>query len=97
MILSCKEAAKLVSEGLDRDLSLWKRLLLRMHVAMCDGCSAYRRQIESLHTAVTDHYRDAQVAQDSHELPSEALERIKQSLRTDSPPPARNRPSGNPL
>lgn len=88
MILSCKEAAKLISEGLDRDLSLWKRLLLRMHVAMCDGCSAYRRQIESLNTAVTDHYRDGQVAKDSHELPSDALERIKESLRTNHSPPS---------
>lgn len=82
-MLSCKEATKLVSENLDRGLSLWRRLGLRFHVFMCKGCSAYRHQVESLHTAVSEHYSADQFAKHGDDLSNEALERIKQSLHTD--------------
>lgn len=82
-MLSCKEVTKLVSENLDRHLPLWRRLGLRLHVAMCKGCSAYRRQIESLNKLVSDHYRNDQTVKDCNDLPDDALERIKESLRTD--------------
>ena len=48
-MFSCKEAARLSSEKLDRRLSLWERLMLRLHLAMCKACSVYSRQIEGLH------------------------------------------------
>ena len=82
-MLSCKEVTKLVSENLDRGLPLWRRIGLRLHVFMCRGCSAYRHQIESLHTSVSDHYRADQSAKHGEVLSDEALERIKQSLHTD--------------
>ena len=82
-MLSCKDVTKLVSENLDRDLSLWRRIGLRLHVAMCKGCSAYKRQIESLNKVISDHYRNDQTAKDCKNLPNDALERIKESLRTD--------------
>ncbi len=82
-MLSCKDVTKLVSENLDRDLSLWRRIGLRLHVMMCKGCSAYRRQIESLNKVVSDHYRDDPAVKNCADLSSDALERIKASLRTD--------------
>jgi len=47
-MLSCKETARLVSDGLDRRLSLWQRMNLRLHLMMCGACSAYRRQVAQL-------------------------------------------------
>jgi len=47
-MLSCKETAELISQGLDRRLSWPKRVKLWMHLAMCGACSAYRRQVEAL-------------------------------------------------
>ena len=82
-MLSCKEVTKLVSANLDRDLPFWKRLGLRLHVVMCKGCSAYRRQIESLNKLVADHYRNDRMVEDQSDLPDGTLERIKESLRTD--------------
>ncbi len=87
-MLSCKDVTKLVSENLDRDLSLWRRIGLRLHVAMCKGCSAYKRQIESLNKVISDHYRNDQTAKDGKNLPNDALERIKESLRTDPSHPS---------
>lgn len=51
-MLTCKEAIRLVSEDLDRRLSIWSRLQLRLHVMMCDACTAYRRQLGALHRAI---------------------------------------------
>jgi len=47
-MLMCKEATRLISEGLDRRLSLWQRISLRLHVMMCDACAAYKRQVEGI-------------------------------------------------
>jgi hypothetical protein len=52
MILSCKEASRLVSQGLERRLGLFERLALRLHLAICDGCSNFRRQVLFLRRAV---------------------------------------------
>jgi hypothetical protein len=52
MILSCKEATQLVSQGLDRRLGLAERLALRLHLAICDGCSHFRKQVLFLRKAM---------------------------------------------
>ncbi len=87
-MLSCKEVTKLVSDNLDRPLPLWRRLSLRLHIAMCNGCSAYRRQIESLNKLVSNRYQNDQAEGDSKDLPNDALERIKKSLRNDHSRPS---------
>ena len=44
MTLSCKEATRIVSEGLDRELPPDARLRLKAHLAICRGCrSIYER------------------------------------------------------
>ena len=52
MMLSCKEVTRLVSQGLDRRLAWSERLRLRVHLAICDGCSNFRKQIDFLRRAV---------------------------------------------
>jgi hypothetical protein len=52
MMLSCKEATQLVSQGLDRRLKLWERVTLRVHLAICDGCTHFSRQMAFLRRAV---------------------------------------------
>jgi hypothetical protein len=51
-MLSCKEATQLASQGLDRKLGLWERLALRLHLAICDGCSNFSRQLALLRKAM---------------------------------------------
>jgi predicted anti-sigma-YlaC factor YlaD len=52
MRLTCKQATALVSQGLDRQLSRWERLKLRLHLAICDACSNFVRQTEFIRRAV---------------------------------------------
>jgi len=44
-MLSCKEVTRLVSQGLDRRLGFGERLRLHIHLAICDGCANFRRQM----------------------------------------------------
>lgn len=50
--LTCKEAHRLVSEGLDRDLSMVERLRIRMHLTVCDACTNFNGQMILLHKAM---------------------------------------------
>jgi hypothetical protein len=52
VILSCKEAARLVSQRLDRELGFGERVMLRVHLAICDGCTNFRDQVAFLRKAI---------------------------------------------
>jgi predicted anti-sigma-YlaC factor YlaD len=52
MTLSCKEAARLVSEGLDRELPPEERLRLHAHLAICRGCRSIGERMAFLRRAV---------------------------------------------
>lgn len=42
---TCKEVTALVVAREDRELSLTDRLALRMHMAICDACPRFERQM----------------------------------------------------
>jgi hypothetical protein len=50
-MLSCKQAAELMSQEQDRRLGLVERIGLRLHLLVCTGCSNYRRQMDVLRAA----------------------------------------------
>ncbi|GBH23905.1 zf-HC2 domain-containing protein [Burkholderia vietnamiensis] len=47
----CKDVTRLLSDALDRPLTLHERMRVRMHLPGCSGCRAYRRQIAVLRVA----------------------------------------------
>ena len=53
MLLSCKEATRLVSQGLDRRLGVAERLALRLHLLVCDGCTNFSKQVAFLRRALS--------------------------------------------
>jgi predicted anti-sigma-YlaC factor YlaD len=52
MMLSCKQATRLVSEGLDRELGFTERVRLRVHLAICGGCTNFSKQVALLRQAM---------------------------------------------
>ena len=50
--LNCKEASRMLSQGLDRDMSAPDRAALRMHLALCDACNKLKAQFVFLRRAV---------------------------------------------
>ena len=49
--LSCREASRRISEGMDRDLGLLERGTLRAHLMICSACSRVQRQFAFLRSA----------------------------------------------
>jgi hypothetical protein len=50
--VSCREASLLLSQAQDRALTLAERAKLRLHLAVCEACSRYARQIAFLREAM---------------------------------------------
>lgn len=50
--LSCKEASRLISDGMDRRLSIAERVALRLHVGICDACTRFTAQVQFLRRAL---------------------------------------------
>ena len=49
---TCKEVHRLVSEGLDRDLSLIEHARMRMHLLACRACQNFDNQMHLIHRAM---------------------------------------------
>ena len=79
---SCKEATRLQSAALDRQLTLRQRLGLRIHLVLCKWCRRYGKQITFLRSATQRCAQD-----DQHSPPQilspEARARIKRKLEAD--------------
>jgi predicted anti-sigma-YlaC factor YlaD len=52
MTPSCKEVARLISEGLDKELPAEQQARLRAHYAICRGCSSLRDRLAFLRRAM---------------------------------------------
>jgi hypothetical protein len=65
---------------LDRRLSWKERVILRMHLLICEACRRFQRQIEFLRTAVRRH--GAELDSETLEgLSSDARSRLRHALR----------------
>ena len=50
----CQQASRLVSDRLDRDLTLRERLHLWLHLAMCNLCRRNARAVSQMHHLLRD-------------------------------------------
>jgi len=56
-ILSCKDATHLVSQLQERELGVFSRWTLRLHLAACEACTRFEQQMRFLRKAM-HRYRD---------------------------------------
>jgi hypothetical protein len=86
LTLSCDEATRLASAGMDRRLSSVERIGLRMHYLCCRFCRRYRRQLHFLRQLL--RRRDAHIAAGADvsaaTLPPDARDRIRRALSDNS-------------
>lgn len=54
---SCREITALVSQGLDKKLTLRERISVWMHVSMCSSCRNFQKQTRFIHN-ISDRYTD---------------------------------------
>jgi hypothetical protein len=50
--LTCRDASRLLSDGLDKDLSIADRARLRLHLTLCDACIQLKAQFEFMRRAL---------------------------------------------
>ncbi len=81
---SCRHAARLQSDALERPLPPAKKPGLWLHLLLCSWCRRYGRQVRFLCRAAREH-PDRFVEAAPGELPPAARERIKQKLRAAGP------------
>lgn len=46
-MLSCQGLTELVTDYLEGQLSLWRRLQMELHLGMCKHCRSYLRQMKT--------------------------------------------------
>ncbi|CDG85831.1 zf-HC2 domain-containing protein [Janthinobacterium agaricidamnosum] len=55
---TCREVHRLVSEGMDRDLSVVEQIRMRLHLVVCGACTRFNGQMwllrRAMHTFPTD-------------------------------------------
>lgn len=53
--ITCREASRLISDGLDRELPVAERAVLRVHLALCTACTRFTRQMDFLRRAMREY------------------------------------------
>jgi len=67
-MLTCKDASRLISDGMDRPLRLPQRLGLSLHLAICGACRRMRTQMHWLRAGAR-LYPEALADEDRQALP----------------------------
>lgn len=62
-MLNCDQVTNMCSDELERPLSVWERVKLKMHLMMCTGCSNYRTQMSAIRAAMR-RYADGRAVSD---------------------------------
>lgn len=81
LMYNCREVTQMVSESLDRELSFYQRIGIRMHLLMCKLCSRYQKQLLFLREIIGLQAASSEDPESTIELPPGARERIKHSIR----------------
>lgn len=90
-MLDCKHASRLVSQSMDRRLSLRELLGLKLHLLICDMCSQFSKQMTLLQQAVRQW--SSRIENDTRvTLPDDARQRIATAVALKTESQARQHP-----
>lgn len=79
----CKETSRLVSESMDRQLPIFKRLMLWIHLRMCKYCHRFEQQLAALHAISRHINQHLETFESSASISDEARERIRHTLQAE--------------
>ena len=81
-MLSCKDASQIISQSLDRQLTVRERFALKLHLLICKYCKQFSQQIVAIRVALK-LASSAIENDDSIKMPSEAKKRLLQSIESN--------------
>jgi predicted anti-sigma-YlaC factor YlaD len=79
-MITCKEASRIISDGLEKELPLIDRILVRSHLVMCKTCGYYKKQITALKDLL-GNCSDSEHLSYPDSLPDNTREQIKTLLK----------------
>jgi hypothetical protein len=79
-MFNCKKVTQLLSEALDRNLPLYQRMGMRIHLMMCKFCSRYKEQLLFLRKTAHLYSESCEDSNLSIQLSPEVGKRIKESM-----------------
>ena len=77
---TCPEVVRILSLGMDKELSLMMRIKLRVHYLMCSFCQRYMKQLKYMRTVAREFPEKIGEVSDAT-LSAEAKARMKEALR----------------
>src|SRR5437870_9337902 len=77
---TCPEVVRILSLGMDKQLSLTMRVKLRIHYLMCSFCERYMKQLKYIRQVSREFPEKIGEISDA-KLPTEAKQRLKEALR----------------
>ena len=77
---TCPEVVRILSLGMDKQLSLTMRVKLRVHYLMCSFCERYMKQLKYIRQVSREFPEKIGEVSDA-KLPAEAKQRLKEALR----------------
>ena len=77
---TCPEVVRILSLGMDKELSLITRIKLRIHYLMCAFCERYAKQLNYIREVSREFPKKIGEVSNTT-LPAEAKQRLKEALR----------------
>lgn len=78
-MLNCKQASALMSRAMDAKLPFGKRMALKLHLFICDGCTNFSSQMSFLRKAARNSVKCLH-CEELH-LSAEARQRIARAVK----------------
>ena len=82
-MLDCKQTSQLISQSLERSLTLRERFALRLHLLFCKYCTQFSQHLQTLHVAMKTMVHSIET-DNTIEMPAEAKKRITDLLSASS-------------
>ena len=82
-MLDCKHTSQLISQSLDRPLTLRERFALRLHLFICDKCKQFSQHLQTMRVAINQMTHSIE-NDNAIEMPSAAKKRIADLVEANS-------------
>jgi predicted anti-sigma-YlaC factor YlaD len=81
-MLNCKQTSQLVSQSLDRRLTLKERFAVRIHLWICKYCKRFSQQLLAMRSGLQRMTKSMEEDTQLH-MPSESKARIAKALESE--------------
>ncbi len=81
--LTCHDTSPLISEMMDHKVSFFKRLKIKIHLAMCGVCLYYKEQLELIRDLSKNLGREDFPVNANETLSQESKQKIEKMIRAN--------------